>query len=167
MVSLIALNYSTCSEWYQTLPKCSLHINSFIWIWLEDYFLRFWICGQEDEAVPRELFRDTFLQLTHRTVRGETAIHWDEEAKPVATIPRVQDGNIPMWHTGQLSTRLTPTLTGFLVLLEFRTSENQSGRQHLAGSQEDPLLWALNSARRPGQRGFPGWILKSLLAACI
>ena len=164
----MALIYSTCSEWYQTLPKCSLHINSFIWIWLEDYFLRFWICGQEDEAVPRELFRDTFLQLTHPRVRREIAIHWDEEPKKVATIPRVQDGNIPMWHTGQLSTRLTPTLTGFLVLLEFRTSENQSGRhRHLAGSREDPLLWALNSAGRPGQRGFPGRILKSLLAACI
>ena len=149
-------------------PKCSLHINSFIWIWLEDYFLRFWVCGQEYEAVPRELFGDTFLQLNHHTVRGEIAIHWDEEAKQVATIPRVQDGKIPAWHTGQLSTRLTPTLTGFLVLLEFRSSENQSGRhRHLAGSQEDPLLWALNSARRTGQRVFPGWILKSLLADCI
>lgn len=73
-------------------------------------------------------------------MRREIAIHWDDEAKKVATIPRVLDRNIPVWHTGQLSTRLTPTLTGFLVLLEFRTSENQSGRQHLAGSQEDPLL---------------------------
>jgi len=101
-------------------------------------------------------------------VRGEIAIHWDEEAKPVATIPRVLDRNIPMWHTGQLSTRLTPTLTGFLFLLEFRSSEFQPGKhRHLAGSQKEPLLCALNSARRPGQRGFPGWILKSLLAACI
>ena len=68
----------------------------------------FWVCAQEDEAVPRELVRDRFLQLTHHSVRGEIAIHWDDEAKPVATIPRVLDGNICMWHTGQLSTRTHP-----------------------------------------------------------
>ena len=48
------------------------------------------------------------MPVTHCTVRGETAIHWDDEAKPVATIPRVLDGNIPTWHTGQLSTRTHP-----------------------------------------------------------
>ena len=68
----------------------------------------FWVCGQEDEAVPRELFRHSFMPVTHCTVRGEIAIHRDDEAKPVATIPRVLDGNIPTWHTGQLSTRTHP-----------------------------------------------------------
>ena len=129
----------------------------------------FWVCAQEDEAVRRELFRDRFLQLTHHSVRGEIAIHWDDEAKPVATIPRVLDGNIPTWHTGQLTTRthLHPHWI-LLFSLEFRSSDFQPGsHRHLAGSQEDPLLCALNSARRPGQRGFPGWILKFLLAACI
>ena len=79
--SFCVLIYRMCSEWYQTLPKCSLRISSSIWIWLEDYFgyfLMFWVCGQEDEAVPRELFRDRFLQLTHCTARGEIAIHWDD-----------------------------------------------------------------------------------------
>ena len=129
----------------------------------------FWFCAQEDEAVPRELFRDRFLQLTHHSVRGEIAIHWDDEAKPVATIPRVLDGNIPTWHTGQLTTRthLHPHWI-LLFSLEFRSSDFQPGsHRHLAGSQEDPLLCTLNSVRRPGQRGFPGRILKSRLAACI
>lgn len=109
--SFCVLIYRMCSEWYQTLPKCSLRISSSIWIWLEDYFgyfLMFWVCGQEDEAVPRELFRHSFMPVTHCTVRGEIAIHRDDEAKPVATIPRVLDGNIPTWHTGQLSTRTHP-----------------------------------------------------------
>ena len=52
----------------------------------------------------------------------------------------------------------TPTLIGFFVFP--RSSEFPLGRhRRLAGSQEDPLLCALNSARRPGQRGFPAWIL--------
>ena len=100
--SFCALIYRTCSEWYQTLPKCSLRISSSIWIWLEDYFpmflkIIFW-CGQEDKAVPRELFRDRFLQVTHHTVRGEIAIDWDEEAKPVATIPSSRRKHSYMAH---------------------------------------------------------------------
>ena len=128
----------------------------------------FWVCAQEDEAVRRELFRDRFLQLTHHSVRGEIAIHWDDEAKPVATIPRVLDGNIPTWHTGQLSTRTHPHPHWILCFPWTLGAQSFSQEdRRLAGTEDHPLLCALNSARRPGQRGFPGWILKSRLAACI
>ena len=78
-------------------------------------------------------------------MRGEIAIHGDDEAKPLATIPRVLDENIPTWHKAQLPTRTNPTLIGFLVLLEFRSSEFQpGGHRRLRGTQEDALRYALN-----------------------
>ena len=131
--SFFAVIYRTCSEWYQTFAKYSLHISSSIWIWLEDYFPMFWVCGQEDEAVPRELFRDRFLQLTHCTVRGEIAIHWDDKAKSVATIPRFLDRNIPMWHTAHLPTR-TPAHPHWIL-----GSPWSLGAQSF--SQEDTGVW--------------------------
>ena len=53
----------------------------------------FWVCGQEDEAVPRELSRRHFsASSTTAQGRGEIAIHWDDWAKRVAT-------NIPEFQT--------------------------------------------------------------------
>ena len=115
----------------------------------------FWVCAQEDEAVPRELVRDRFLQLTHHSVRGEIAIHWDDEAKPVATIPSSRRKHLYVAHRPAVYKDSPPPSLDSLFSLDFRSSEFQPGRhRRLAGSQDDPLLCALSSARMENKDGW-------------
>ena len=95
----------------------------------------------------------------------------DDIAKPIATITQSSRQKQETFLCGTEASCLQdtpPPSLDSLFSLDFRSPEFQPGRhRRLAGSQDDTLLCALNSARRPGQRGFPGWILKFLLAACI
>ena len=169
MVRLIALIYSTCSQWYQTLPKWSLRINAL------------------GLNLVRRLFPDVLGLCSGRWGSSQRAV---QRQIPAAHPPLSERGNShSLGWRGQACCNNTqssrrkhsylahrpavykdspPPSLDSLFSLDFRSSEFQPGsHRHLAGSQEDPLLCALNSARRPGQRGFPGWILKSRLAAYI
>ena len=169
MVRLIALIYSTCSEWYQTLPKCSLRINSLglnlvRWLFPDVLGLCSGRWGSSQRAGQRQI-PAAHPPLSER--RNSHSLGWRGQACCNNTQSSRRKHSY-LAHRPAVYKDSPPPLLDSLFSLDFRSSEFQPGRhRRLAGSQDDPLLCALSSGRRLGQRGFPGWILKSRLAACI
>ena len=169
MVRFIALIYSTVSEWYQTLPKCpwptnSLGLNLLRRLFPDVLGLYSGRWGSSQRAGQRQI-PAAHPPLSER--RNSHSLGWRGQACCNNTQSSRRKHSY-LAHRPAVYKDSPPPSLDSLFSLDFRSSEFQPGRHRcLAGSQDDPLLFALNSGRRPGQRGFPGWILKFLLAACI